>query len=87
MSEKVRKNELASFEVYGIRQEDGSLELGHTDETRTVEEWPDTMSVGSEYADYGLEHVDKEMIDGSVETFYRVEEVPNEPGIEWGVYL
>lgn len=83
---KARKEEIAEFSIYGERQADGSIELGHTGETRTVEEWPDTMAPGTDHFDFGLEYVEKQMDDG-VEKFYDVDEVPSEPGLEWGVYL
>lgn len=86
MSEKVQKGEIASFKLYGQRREDGTIVVGHSGETRVFDEWPKTMALGARNFNFNLEFIEKQM-EESVEMFYEHEEIPEESGTEWGVYL
>lgn len=84
---RVEKDDLSGFNLHGERQEDGSIEIGDSNDPRTVEEWPETATIGHgrDFFTYTLEYVDKQMEDGEEE--FEPGEVPDEPGREWGVYL
>lgn len=83
---KAQRGEISSFSIYGKRQEDGSIEIGHSGSTRNVDSWPVEMSLDGHYMSYGLEYVEKQTTEG-VEEFRNVDEIPDEPGLEWGVYM
>lgn len=82
----VERGEVASYTLYGMRHEDGSIEIGHSGETRTVEDgWPETVTFGPDMFDFNLEYVEKQTPDGVIE--YDPDEVPDTPGREWGAYM
>lgn len=84
-----QKSEVAGFDLYGHRLEDGRVKMGEGSDVRIVDEWPEKVTLGPDFPTYTLEWVRVNKDTGVTEDLDPVEVVDRdmEPGIEWGVYV
>lgn len=85
---EARKSEVAGFDLFGKRREDGKVELGTREgDKRVREEWPESVTLGPGFHTYTLEWVRKQMPDGVEKLHPNEVGEDSEPGIEWGIYV